>query len=98
MDFSKAEVSSLKNNPFDPNNDNEKYFSTSKDSPNYIDPNQFLDKDKKEFINKIDSVFKEYNIEKDKYITNNFEGRENDDIIDKRVLYDDYDVYSYKLK
>lgn len=97
IDFSKAESSSLKNNPFDPNNDDEKYYSTSKDSPNYIDPTEFLDKDKKEFISKIDNVFKEYNTEKNKYISNNFEGRDNDDIIDQRVLYDDHDNYSYKL-
>lgn len=61
------------------------------------DPAKFQEPSKLKFIKSIDAAYKEYNMEKTNYIKTTY-GKENDDYIDKNIVYSKYDDYSYKSK
>jgi hypothetical protein len=49
----------------------------------------------KKFYEDVDRKYGEYNAKKSSYIADVYDGRQNDDVVDKRVIYSKYDDYDY---
>lgn len=77
--------------PVDPN-DAEVEFNLAPQ----VDPNKFMPRSKREFINLITSDNEDYNKKKTEILLNEFNYEENDDLVDEKILYSDYDNYKYK--
>ena len=90
-DYKKNKAQSEANST-DPNADNEVEPDENEEP---VDTNKFQDVNKQKFFKGIDDVYREYNTEKSKYIEVNY-GKENDDYVDQKVAYKDYDNYNYK--
>lgn len=85
--------------PRNPMEDQEVYFpDPKKEDPTYVDPVDFMEKDKKNFLKKVDTAYKEYNESKSRYISSTYNGRENDDMVNQQMMYPEYDDYNYKLQ
>lgn len=82
-------------NPRVKDDDDNQYYDNPNDDPQYIDPNEFLPKEQRDYIKDVDTTFKEFNKLKTEYIKNTYEGRDNDDYIDQTILYDKHDNYTY---
>jgi predicted PurR-regulated permease PerM len=82
-------------NPRIKEDDDNTYFDNPKEDPQYVDPNEYMPKGQKDYIKDLDDSYKEFNKLKTDYLKNTYNGRENDDYIDKQVLYDDHDDYTY---
>lgn len=90
-DYKKNKAQSA-SNPDDPQADNE-IEPDENDEP--VDTKKYQDAGKQQFYKNIDTAYKEYNTEKSKYIEVNY-GKENDDYVDQKVAYREYDDYNYK--
>jgi len=75
----------------DPKQDSELYDDTGL----VIDPDQYFEPGKLDFVENMQKVYKEYNKEKAEYIKNVYK-RQDDDVIDTSTLYQQYDDYNYK--
>lgn len=60
-----------------------------------IDPSKFMPKAKRDFVSKLTLENKGYNQAKTDFVTRKLNYDENDDIIDSKILYKDYDNYNY---
>jgi membrane protein insertase Oxa1/YidC/SpoIIIJ len=65
------------------------------DMSSRIDPAKFMPKSKREFLKSLEQENKSYNNEKTSFVVNQLNYPSNDDIIDERILYKDYDNYTY---
>lgn len=82
--------------PTNPSDDNEVYGGVDVNASGpMVDPNDFMEPGKKTFVTDIKTTYNEYNTLKTQYIQNNYNGRENDDIVTDNVLYSDHDTYEY---
>lgn len=90
-------TAAVSDNQRDEKADNEIYYEDVKDDPNKKDPALYFDKTKRDFIEDLDSQYKDINTLKSQYISSTYNGKQNDDIIDQKVLYKDYDNYKYDL-
>lgn len=90
-------TAAISDNQRDVKADNEIYYENVQDDPNKQDPVSFLDKTKQDFIAELDSQYKDINTLKTQYISSTYSGKQNDDVIDQKVLYKDYDNYKYDL-
>jgi membrane protein insertase Oxa1/YidC/SpoIIIJ len=61
-----------------------------------VDPKKFMPRGKREFISLLTAENEDYNKKKTEILVNEFNYAENDDIVDEKVLYADYDDYKYK--
>lgn len=61
-----------------------------------VDPSRFMPKAKRDFLNKLALENREYNNEKTEFVTRKLDYPENDDVIDDKILYKDYDNYQYE--
>lgn len=82
-----------KNNPRSVADDDYRYYGSPSEDPEYTDPTKYLPQTS--FVQEVDTVFDKYNKDKRSYIAAQFEGRQNDDVIDKTILYKEYDDYTY---
>jgi hypothetical protein len=73
----------------DPNNPEEE------DLKIVVDPSKFMPKAKRDFVTKLTLQNKEYNQAKTDFVTRKLNYDENDDIVDSKILYKDYDNYNY---
>jgi hypothetical protein len=73
----------------DPNNPEEE------DLKIVIDPSKFMPKAKRDFVSKLTLQNKGYNQAKTEFVTRKLNYDENDDIVDSKILYKDYDNYNY---
>lgn len=89
-------------NPRDKTADDEVYdestTNTKMSSIATKQPYEYMDESKLKFYKNMENTYGGYNLQKTQYISNTYDGRENDDIIDKKVLYPDYDDYTYEAK
>jgi hypothetical protein len=60
-----------------------------------VDPTKFMPKPKRDFISKLTIENKEYNKDKTEFVTRKLNYPENDDVVDDKILYKDYDDYQY---
>lgn len=60
-----------------------------------IDPTKFMPRKKREFLKNIELENKDYNAEKTEMMIRRLNYPENDDIVDSKILYKDYDDYKY---
>lgn len=60
-----------------------------------VDPAKFMPKPKRDFIGKLTLENKDYNKDKTEFVTRKLNYPENDDIVDEKILYKDYDNYQY---
>lgn len=60
-----------------------------------VDPTKFMPKPRRDFISKLTVENKEYNKEKTEFVTRKLNYPENDDVVDDKILYKDYDNYQY---
>lgn len=60
-----------------------------------VDPSKFMPKAKRDFITKLTLENKGYNDAKTEFITRKLKYDTNDDIVDSKILYPDYDNYNY---
>ena len=95
----KGEVKGVGSSLKDTSADNEIYIEPA--SPDdaevetQVDPKKFMPRSRKEFINELETQNKEYNEQKTNYLVNQLNYPENDDIVDERILYKEYDNYKY---
>ena len=111
MDYRKnskiSDTSSQKNSPLqkssdnqlDPTADNE-YYPTDAEAPRTMNfdnrkPKDYRVQNTKDFYNKLDKQYDDYNTQKSTYIKQVYQGRKIDDIIDDKVEYPQYDDYAY---
>lgn len=73
----------------DPNNPEEE------DLKIVVDPSKFMPKAKRDFITKLTLENKGYNDAKTEFVTRKLNYENNDDIVDSKILYKDYDNYNY---
>lgn len=73
----------------DPNNPEEE------DLKIVVDPSKFMPKAKRDFITKLTLQNKGYNQAKTEFVTRKLNYDTNDDIVDSKILYKDYDNYNY---
>jgi hypothetical protein len=89
-------------NPRDASADDEVYDenadNTKMSSIPQLQPDEYMEQSKQNFYKDMDKIYNDYNLQKSTYIANTYDGRENDDIVDKKVLYPDYDDYDYTIK
>lgn len=97
---SPASTNSLK----DKNADNEVYEEpASPDDENETetkfkieaDPTEFMPKHKKDFLKDLETSNKQYNEDKTQFMTKRLNYPVNDDIVDSKILYKEYDNYTY---
>lgn len=60
-----------------------------------VDPSKFMPKAKRDFITKLTLENKGYNDAKTEFVTRKLNYASNDDIVDSKILYKDYDNYTY---
>jgi hypothetical protein len=60
-----------------------------------IDPKKFMPSGKREFVKQLAIDNEDYNKQKSAFLTNEMKYKENDDIVDEKVMYKDYDNYKY---
>lgn len=60
-----------------------------------VDPTKFMPKSKRDFITKLALENKAYNKDKTEFVTRKLNYPENDDVVDDKILYKDYDNYQY---
>lgn len=60
-----------------------------------VDPSKFMPKAKRDFITKLTLENKGYNNAKTEFVTRKLNYNENDDIVDEKILYKEYDNYKY---
>lgn len=60
-----------------------------------VDPSKFMPKAKRDFITKVTLENKGYNDAKTEFVTRKLNYDRNDDIVDSKILYKDYDDYNY---
>ena len=60
-----------------------------------IDPKKFMPRPKREFISELELQNVDYNKKKSDFLINELNYVENDDVVDDKVLYADYDDYKY---
>lgn len=60
-----------------------------------VDPTKFMPRPRRDFITKLTLENKDYNKEKTEFVTRKLNYPENDDIVDEKILYKDYDNYQY---
>jgi hypothetical protein len=82
-------------NPRAKEDDDHIYYENPKDDPQYEEPKEFMPVNQREYLTKVDKEYEEYNKLKTEYIASTHNGRQNDDIIDRNVLFREYDNYSY---
>lgn len=73
----------------DPNNPEEE------DLRIVVDPSKFMPKAKRDFITKLTLENIGYNNAKTEFVTRKLNYEANDDIVDSKILYKDYDNYNY---
>jgi hypothetical protein len=83
------------NNPRIATDDNYLYYEDVKEEPTNIDPTEYMPASKRKALEDLKSKFTTYNETKTQYIQNTYSGRKNDDTIDDKVLYAEYDEYRY---
>lgn len=82
------------NNTKDKKQDNE-YYPIEEEQYLIKNPNTYRDKGYQDFIKNVQTAYKTYNTEKNKYISDTYNGRKNDDTIDDKIEYSKYDNYQY---
>jgi len=73
----------------DPNNPEEE------DLKIVVDPSKFMPKAKRDFITKVTLENQGYNNAKTEFVTRKLNYDTNDDVVDSKILYKDYDNYNY---
>lgn len=63
-----------------------------------IDPSNFMAKGKRDFLTNLKIENKEYNKEKTEFVTRRLNYSTNDDIVDDKIMYKDYDNYDYTVQ
>lgn len=71
------------------------YYDDVKDDPVKVDPKTNMDEGKQKFFEGVEKAYDEYNTLKTDYIKNTYRGRDNDDTIDRSMLFAGYDAYRY---
>jgi len=61
-----------------------------------VDPTKFMPKSKRDFITQLEVDNANYNQQKTDFLVNDLNYPDNDDVVDEKVLYADYDDYRYK--
>ena len=98
---------SVKNsgNQKDTSADNDYYPDVNDESapqnPGTVDtkkPKDYRTKEELSFFNKLNITYNEYNSQKSQYISQVYQGRNNDDIVDDNIEYSKYDDYDYTIK
>jgi len=79
--------------PKDPNDDS---IGELGQGATFVDPAKFMPKKKREFLKRLDEENKEYNAQKTEMMTRRLNYPENDDVVNSKVLYKDYDDYQYE--
>lgn len=93
---SKSEVAENDgDNPRYKTDDDVTYYDNPKDDPRYEDPVQYMPTGTYQYVKNLDKEYEEYNKLKTEYISSTYNGRQNDDILDKAVLFKEYDNYDY---
>ena len=83
-------------NPRISTDDNYTYYENTKEDPVPVAPKESMPTGTKEFLKTVDNVYKDYNLLKSEYIKKTYtHGKENDDVIDEKTLYKEYDDYKY---
>jgi lipopolysaccharide export LptBFGC system permease protein LptF len=96
QDAQASSTSDVSQNVRDTKADNEIYYENVSDDPNKEDPTLYLDKNKKAFVDEVTATYGEYNTLKTEYITGNYDGKENDDVIDSKIMFAGNDSYEYQ--
>lgn len=99
----KGEVKGVGNSLKDTSADNEIYIEPSSPddaeiettSKPQVDPKKFMPRSRKEFIAELEKQNMEYNEQKTNYLVHQLNYPENDDVVDERILYKEYDNYKY---
>jgi hypothetical protein len=79
----------VKNNP----NEDELYEDDNENDDNEV--NKHLDSVSGNYFKKVENDYKDYNFQKGQYIINNYRKKESDDIIDRNILFEKKDNYTY---
>lgn len=78
--------------PKDPNDDS---IGELGDARTMVDPAKFMPKNKRAFIKNLEANNTDYNKQKTDLMTRRLNYPENDDLVNSKVLYKDYDDYQY---
>lgn len=70
------------------------YYDDVKEDPVKVDPKANLEEGKRNFFEGIEKAYDEYNTLKTEYIKN-VHKIENDDVVDKSMMFSKYDTYDY---
>lgn len=81
-------------NPKLKEDDDQVYYDDPKEDPSNTDTWKYAPKNKQDFYKQMDQTYDEYNQEKAKYIKGTY-AKDNDDVLDKSVMYQKYDDYTY---
>lgn len=93
----KAIKTSSGENPRIASDDLYTYYDNPKDDPEPVEPKTKMPNKTKEFVDKMESTYSEYNKLKSEYIKNTtMDRRKNDDIVDYQVLFKEHDNYKYE--
>jgi lipopolysaccharide export LptBFGC system permease protein LptF len=91
-----ADTGGASDNPRSPMDDDVTYYENPKDDPDSsTDPFTYAPKGQRDFDQDINATYQSYNEEKTQYIATTYNGKKNDDILDRSVMYKEYDDYSY---
>ncbi len=60
-----------------------------------VDPAKFMPRARRNFVKELDIENKQYNEDKTQFMTKRLNYPVNDDIVDEKILYKDYDNYTY---
>lgn len=72
------------------------YYDNPKDDPDPIQPKEKMPDKTKDFVHKMEKTYSEYNKLKSEYIkATTLDNRNNDDIVDYKVLFKEHDDYKY---
>lgn len=84
------------NNQRSPEDDDYMYYDNINEDPEPIIPRDRIPRGQLEFQDKVESAYKEYNDLKTQYLEKAFHKKDaNDDVINEKIKYDDYDKYRY---
>lgn len=94
------------NNQYDPDADNESYIKDDVKERGDMglyktqfrdDPMDYINKGKKDFLEDVQTKYDDYNVLKSQYIKNTYK-KDNDDVINERIMFSKYDNYEYSKK
>jgi hypothetical protein len=90
-----SSASQASNNPRIATDDDYTYYEDAKEEPVNVDPTEYMPASKRKALEDLKTKYSTYNETKTQYIQNVYSGRQNDDTIDDKVIYAEYDNYKY---